>query len=285
MWAQLTRGIREKGMLVELSSASIAVAVLVGVWTLYTIADITQFPYDASAWSYVGMAAPALLGIWLIVELLGVPDTQERPLLVRFMVRTMVVGPVLFTVAWLLGSLLLLVLTFTGGIVPELNETESPFAELLLNAFLTWLLGVAAVLGGALVGLVFVVLPVMSWRDPARAASINAEPAPRGSLARARLERLTFAGMLMLVFLAPALWVSGENNARGRNAAEAFQNTWLAIVDFDPSWWDRYLWDVLWVLGMLSALLLVASVAGVLWLRRSHNDPPGEQHGTRAGGE
>ncbi|WP_345057753.1 hypothetical protein [Arthrobacter methylotrophus] len=43
----------------------------------------------------------------------------------------------------------------------------------------------------------------MSWRDPARAASINAEPAPRGSLARARLERLTFAGMLMLVFLAP----------------------------------------------------------------------------------
>ncbi|GAA4054959.1 hypothetical protein GCM10023063_49330 [Arthrobacter methylotrophus] len=109
-------------MLVELSSAGIAVAVLVGVWTLYTIADITQFPYDASAWSYVGMAAPALLGIWLIVELLGVPDTQERPLLVRFMVRTMVVGPVLFTVAWLLGSLLLLVLTFTGGIV--LNSTR-----------------------------------------------------------------------------------------------------------------------------------------------------------------
>lgn len=276
MWNQLTRGVRNTGVLAELSSASIAVAVLVGVWTLYTIADITQFPYDASAWSYVGMGAPALLGIWLIVELLGIPDTQERPLLARFMVRTMAVGPALFTGAWLLGSLLLLVLTLTGGIVPELNETESPIAELLLNAFLTWLLGVAAVLGGALVGLVFVVLPVMSWRDPARAASINAEPAPRGSLARARLERLSFSGMLMLVFLAPALWVSGENNARARNPAEAFQNTWLAIVDFDPSWWDRYLWDVLWVLGMLSALLLVASVAGVLWLRRPASEVSGQ---------
>ena len=285
MWSQLTRGIRHKGMLAELSSASIAVGVLVGVWTLYTIADITQFPYDASAWSYAGMGAPALLGIWLIVELLAIPDTEERPLLGRFMVRTMVVGPVLFTAAWLLGSLLLLVLTLTGGIVPELNETESPVAELLLNAFLTWLLGIAAVLCGALVGLVFVVLPVMSWRDPARAASINAEPAPRGSLARARFERLTFAGMLMLVFLAPALWVSGENNARARNAAEAFQNTWLAIVDFDPSWWDRYLWDVLWVLGMLSALLLVASIVAVLILRRSSAGIAPEHRVARPGGE
>ncbi|VXB90232.1 hypothetical protein [Pseudoclavibacter sp. 8L] len=285
MWSQLTRGIRGKGMLAELSSAGIAVAVLVGVWTLYTIADITQFPYDGSAWAYAGMGAPALLGIWLIVELLSLPDTPDRPLLGRFMVRTMVVGPVLFTAAWLLGSLLLLVLTLTGGIVPELNETESPVAELLLNAFLTWLVGFAAVLCGALVGLVFVVLPVLSWRDPARAASINAEPAPKGSIARARLERMTFAGMLMLIFLAPSLWVSGESNARGRNAVEAFQNTWLAIVDFEPSWWDRYLWDVLWVLGMLSALLLVASVVAVVVMRKPQKSTSPKGRAADRGGE
>lgn len=268
MWGQLTHGVREKGVLAELSSATIAVAVVVGVWTLYTISDITQFPYDASTWSYVGMGAPALIGVWLLVEPIGSADTQDRPLLARVAVRMMAVGPLVFTVAWFVGTLLLLVLTFTGGIVPELNETEGPVAELLLNAFLTWLLGVGAVLSGGLIGVVFILLPVLSWRDPARAAEMNAEPAPTGSLARARVERLTFTGMLVLVFLAPALWVSGERNAVASSAGEAFRNAWLSVAEFDPSWWDRYLWDVLWVLGMLCALLLVGSVAAVLLLRR-----------------
>lgn len=268
MWGQLTRGIRDKGILAELSTAGIAVAVLVGVWTLYTIADITQFPYDASTWSYVGMGAPALLGIWLIVELLGNPDSDERPLLGRFVVRTMAVGPLLFTAAWFLGSLLLLVLTLTGGIVPELNETDGPIAEVLLNAFLTWLLGIAAVLCGALVGLVFIVLPVISWRDPARAAELNAEEAPKGSLAKARFSRMSFSIMLMLIFLAPALWVAGEGNARANSAPEAFVNVWRAVVEFEPSWWDRYVYDILWVLGMLSAALLVVVFVAVIRMQR-----------------
>lgn len=284
MFAGLIRGIREKGVLAELSSAGIAVAVLVGVWTLSTISDVSQFPYDASTWSYVGMGAPALLGIWLSVELLGLPDAEDRPLLGRFMVRTMVVGPLLFTAAWLLGTLLLLVLTLTGGIVPELNETDGPVAEVLLNAFLTWLVGVAAVLLGALLGLVFIVLPVLSWRDPARAAEINAETVPKGDLARARLERLTFSGMLALIFLAPALWVFGEDNAKARSAPEAFVNVWRAVVDFEPSWWDRYLWDIVWVLGMLSALLLVALVVIIVRQRSKHGSST-KGRGSKAGGE
>lgn len=283
MWKQLTQGIRSKGVLAELSSAAIAVAVLVGVWTLSTISDITQFPYDASTWSYVGMGAPALLGIWLIVELLGTPDTNDRPLLGRFVVRTMVVGPLLFTAAWLLGSLLLLVLTLTGGIVPELNETEGPITEVLLNSFLTWLIGIAAVLCGALVGLVFVVLPVISWRDPARAAELNAEEAPTGSLAKARFSRMSFSIMLMLIFLAPALWVAGEDNAKARSAPEAFVNVIRAFTEFEPSWWDRYLYDILWVLGMLSALLLVVVFVAVIRMQRPKKGMSREERATYRG--
>jgi uncharacterized BrkB/YihY/UPF0761 family membrane protein len=196
----------------------------------------------------------------------------------------MVVGPLLFTAAWLLGTLLLLVLTLTGGIVPELNETDGPVTEVLLNAFLTWLVGVAAVLLGALLGLVFIVLPVLSWRDPARAAEINAETVPKGDLARARLERLTFSGMLALIFLAPALWVFGEDNAKARSAPEAFVNVWRAVVDFEPSWWDRYLWDIVWVLGMLSALLLVALVVVIVRQRSKHGSST-KGRGSKAGGE
>ncbi|WP_271984740.1 hypothetical protein [Pseudoclavibacter terrae] len=283
MFERLTRGAREKGVLAELSSASIAVTALVGVWTLYTVADISQFPYDASTWSYVGMGAPALLGIWLSVELLG-PQTKQ-PFLGRFMVRTLVVGPLLFTAALLVGAVLLVVLTLTGGIVPVLNEASSPVAEVLLNVFLTWLIGIAAVMLGALVGLVFIVLPVLSWRDPARAAEINGEEVPKGSLAQARIVRLTFSGMLMLVFLAPALWVAGEDNARADSAPEAFVNVWRAVVEFEPSWWDRYLYDVLWVLGMLSALLLVASVVAVIILQRPKKGMSRVERATYRGGK
>ncbi|GAA3743110.1 hypothetical protein GCM10022239_18190 [Leifsonia bigeumensis] len=190
----------------ELTIPTLVVAALVLVASTLGALELLADAFTDSPIVYLGIAAPALTGAWMTVELCW--TRRGEPFLPRFGFR-------LFA----LGGIFILVNTIVHGVVtweparlaaerfPDQNSGH--FSAWIQTFFAFDLLGAAATLGGGVAGLLLVTLPYFVVARPREYADANMLAPGVGNLKAARVSGLAMVIALNLVFAVPALVVFG----------------------------------------------------------------------------
>ena len=172
----------------------------------YVAFEVLADPYSDSPF-WVGIAAPALTGAWMSIELCW--SRSKEPLLVRWGLRTFV-----------LGGLFVLVNTVVHAFVwwQPAADAAQRYPDEYDSAFGAWvtvllgfdLLGYAASLVGGMFGLIVVLIPFFAIaRTPEFADANMLEPGQKHAKA-ARLGGLGLSVVLLLTFAIPSLILFGE---------------------------------------------------------------------------
>lgn len=242
---------------------SLATAVVaVGVLALTTTASLQLYenPYDLPWWAYASVAAPGVLGAWLVVELLWRPS------------RRGVLGALLFRTIWLGGLFSLLSLPFyvvvgwapAGEQVRRFPDGDATTrAEAIGDVVLAYgLLGWMAVMGAGVLTLLAVVMPVLAVARPAESAQLNGRDVGPGGHGRARLSGLSLSGCLLTGLLGISFIAFGAEESVSGSLVEAWRD-----VRAEPSS-EHLFWEWVWLVGLALLPVSVALGAVVWWLQR-----------------
>lgn len=155
---------------------------------------------------FFGIAAPALTGAWMTVELCW--TRRGEPFLPRFGFRLFALGGLFILVNTLVHAV---VLWKPAGIAAERfpDQHGGHFSAWIQTFFAFDLLGAAATLGGGVAGLLLVTLPYFVVVRPQEYADANMLQADGEGLKAARVSGLAMVVVLNLVFAVPTLVVFG----------------------------------------------------------------------------
>ncbi|RRJ85592.1 hypothetical protein EG850_12800 [Gulosibacter macacae] len=231
----------------EVNWAMIALAIATLVVSVLSVFRVLEDPYASDLLSFSGFLAFAIFGFWCVAELVLMKNLDE--FVPRAVWRTFVPGPVLTVVALAVHA----ALTWSAASAsaerfPEVHgssATETYTATLGL----TFLINVAMPMMGALLALVFVVVPVFAFRRSDQFVAFTGRMQENEAAGAKNVSR-AFAVMLMTIFAAPILWVFGEDEAKSSNLGDAFGN--VVSLFADPQGISRFYGDLMWVLGVLS---------------------------------
>lgn len=231
----------------EVSWAMIALAIATIVVSVLSVFRVLEDPYASDLLSFSGFLAFAIFGFWCVAELILMKNLND--FVPRAVWRAFVPGPVLAVVAvGVHAALIWSAASASAERFPEVHgasESETYTATLGL----TFLIDVAMPLMGALLALVFVVVPVFAFRRSDQFVAFTGRMQEYEAAGAKNVSR-AFAVMLMTIFAAPILWVFGEDEAKSSNLGDAFGN--VVSIFTEPSGITRFYGDLMWVLGVLS---------------------------------